>query len=135
MLCESHDLGVLCCAATASAPQILASAPWENEPNLPKKGGEAFAHISSFPFLQSFHLYAVLAFWRALMGLKWLKAIFFIAGLVLEGFETAGAELEHIQSFLLQADTSAQSPSLPHTAQLTAFMNGVKNNTRCEAVA
>lgn len=69
------------------------------------------------------------------MGVKWLKAIFFIAGLVLEGYEAAGAGLEHVESFLLQADTSAQSPGLPHTAQLTAFMNGVKNNTHGEAVA
>lgn len=67
------------------------------------------------------------------MGLKWLKAIFFIAGLVLEGYKTA--QLKHVQSFLLQEDTSPQSPGPPRTAQLTAFMNGVKNNTRCEAVS
>lgn len=69
------------------------------------------------------------------MGVKWLKAVFFIAGLVLEGYETAGARLEHVESFLLQADTRAQSPCPPRTAQLAAFMNGVKNNTRREAAA
>lgn len=35
------------------------------------------------------------------MGLKWLKAIFFIAGLVLEGSESAGTRLNHVESFLL----------------------------------
>lgn len=134
MLPESHDLGVLLSCAVIFSLN-LASASWENEPNLPKSGGKAVAYISSLPPLQSFHLYAILAFWRALMGLKWLKAIFFIAGLVLGGYETASAQLGHIESFLLQAGTSAQSPSPPHTAQLTAFMNGVKNNTCHEAVA
>lgn len=69
------------------------------------------------------------------MGLKWLKAIFFIAGLVLEGSESAGTRLNHVESFLLWADTSAQSPGPPHTARLAAFMNGVKNDTCREAVA